>query len=145
VSLSATGSATPGSKPASAETVAANETTLTSALFDSALPGELENLDAAGRAAIARFVCAAAAKRLPGMRVIHLNTAEVDDSAPGSAVRRRRMALAIIGEDRPFLVDSTSATITAARLDIDRLLHPVIDVCRDADGALIEVIGLANG
>ena len=55
------------------------------------------------------------------------------------------MALAIIGEDQPFLVDSTSATITAAGLDIDRLLHPVIDVRRDADGMLIEVIGLANG
>ena len=135
----------PGRKPASPEIVAANETTLTSALFASALPGELENLDSAGRTAIARFVCSAAAKRLAGARVVHLDTTQVDDSAPDSAPRRRRMALAIIGEDQPFLVDSTSATITAAGLDIDRLLHPVIDVRRDADGMLIEVIGLANG
>jgi glutamate dehydrogenase len=145
VSFTVKGSAMPSRKPASPEVVAANETALTSALFDSALPGELENLDTAGRAAIARFVGAAAAQRLAGARVVHLDTAEVDDSAPGSAPRRRRMALAIIGEDRPFLVDSTSATITAAGLDIDRLLHPVIDVHRDADGTLVGVIGLANG
>ena len=145
MSLTVKGPATPGRKQASPSVVAANEMALTSALFDSALPGELENLDSAGRGAIAHFVCAAAAVRAPGAHIVHLDTAEVDDSAPGAAPRRRRMALAIIGEDRPFLVDSTSATITAAGLDIDRLLHPVIDVRRDADGVLIEVIGLASG
>ena len=114
---------------------------LTSALFDRALPGELENLDAAGRSAIAHFVAAAAATRAPGIAIVHLEPAESDASAPG----RRRMALAIIGDDRPFLVDSTSAAITAAGLAIDRLLHPVIDVRRDAGGRLVEVIGLARG
>ncbi len=141
VSLTVKGPATPGRKPASPAVIAANEKALTGALFDSALPGELENLDDAGRAAIAHFVVEAAAERLPGGHIVHLDTAEVDDAAPGAAPRRRRMALAIIGEDRPFLVDSTSATITAAGLDIERLLHPVIDVRRDADGVLIEVIG----
>ena len=139
------GPSTPGHQPASSAVTAANEQALTSALFDSALPGELENLDAAGRGAIAHFVCSAAAARSPGVPIVHLDTAETDDSAPGAAPRRRRMALAIIGEDRPFLVDSTSATITAAGLDIDRLLHPVIDVRRDGEGRLIEVIGLATG
>ena len=55
------------------------------------------------------------------------------------------MALALIGDDKPFLVDSTSAAITAAGLEIDRLLHPVIDVRRDKDGKLLEVVGLATG
>ncbi len=145
VSFTVKDPATPGRQSASPAVIAANEEALTSALFDSALPGELENLDAAGRTAIAHFVCAAAAARSPGIPIVHLDTAEVDDSVAGAAPRRRRMALAIIGEDRPFLVDSTSATITAAGLDIDRLLHPVIDVRRDSDGVLVEVIGLATG
>ncbi len=116
---------------------------LTGVLFDSALPGEVEHLDDAGRAAIADFVAAAAAQRGAGQRIVHLDTADAEDSDSGP--RRRRMALAIIGEDRPFLVDSTSAAITAAGLDIDRLLHPVIDVRRDGDGRLVEVIGIASG
>ncbi len=113
---------------------------LAGALFDRALPGELENLDDAGRAEIARFVAAAAQQRSPGRPVVHLDTAESDGVAPA----RRRMQLVIIGEDRPFLVDSTSAAITAAGLEIDRLLHPVIDVRRDSDGRLVEVLGLAG-
>ncbi|MFZ4690211.1 MAG: NAD-glutamate dehydrogenase [Polymorphobacter sp.] len=143
MSLTVKGPATPGRKSAAPAIATASEIALTTALFDSALPGELENLDAAGRTAIARFVVAAAAQRAPDAHVVHLDTAETDDSA--AVPRRRLMALAIIGRDRPFLVDSTSAAITAAGLDIDRLLHPVIDVRRDADGMLVEVIGLASG
>ncbi len=136
--------ATTGKKTVMAETTARaelNVTALAQALFDSALPGEVENLDAEGRRHIADFVAAAAAQRAPEGHVVHLNAAVNDDATPG----KRRMALAIIGADRPFLVDSTSAAITAAGLDIDRLLHPVVDVRRDADGALIEVVGLAAG
>ncbi len=131
-----------GARPAADAIVSQRvEAALMGVLFDRALPGELENLDAAGRAAIAQFIAAAAAARAPGTATVHLEPAEADATAPG----RRRMALAIIGDDRPFLVDSTSATITAAGLEIDRLLHPVIDVRRDVDGALVEVIGLAQG
>ena len=128
-----------------ASNAAVHETSLASALFDTALPGEMENLDTAGRHAIARFVAKVAAVRLAGQPIVHLDTAEADDTRPGAVPRRRRMVLALIGEDRPFLVDSTSAAITAAGLDIDRLLHPVIDVRRDAKGELLDVIGLANG
>ncbi|WP_243450811.1 NAD-glutamate dehydrogenase [Sandarakinorhabdus glacialis] len=113
------------------------------ALFDHALPGEVENLDNAGRDAIAAFMASALQQRAPDAPVVQLDPAENADGEDG--VRRRRMALAIIGEDRPFLVDSTSAAITAAGLEIDRLLHPVVDVRRDADGTLIEIIGLAAG
>ncbi len=119
----------------------ATEAALAGALFDKALPGELENLDPDGRAAIAQFVAAAATLRPAGAAVVHLEPAETDAAAPG----RRRMALAIIGDDRPFLVDSTSAAITAAGLEIDRLLHPVVDVRRDADGRLLAVVGIAEG
>ncbi|MBC7520162.1 MAG: NAD-glutamate dehydrogenase [Sandarakinorhabdus sp.] len=122
-----------------------NEAALASALFGKALPGELENLDDEGRSSIARFVLEAAAQRLPGAHVVHLDTAETSDTGDQLTPRRRLMTLAIIGQDQPFLVDSTSATITAAGLEIDRLLHPVIDVRRDEDGNLVEILGLASG
>ncbi|KPF73989.1 glutamate dehydrogenase [alpha proteobacterium AAP81b] len=119
------------------------EAALGEALFERALPGELENLDAAGRAAIARFVGHVAAVRAPGAHVIQIDPAEAEGSTP----IRRRMALALINDDRPFLVDSAALAITAAGLEIDRLLHPVVDVRRDGEGRLLEVLapGSASG
>ncbi len=111
------------------------------ALFDGALPGEVENLDPAAQSAIADFVAAAAAQRSPGTAAIVLDTAPGEAAAPG----RRRLGLAIVGDDMPFIVDSVSAAITAEGLAIDRILHPVVDVRRDADGALVEIIGVATG
>jgi glutamate dehydrogenase len=49
---------------------------------------------------------------------------------------RRRMRLAIVNPNMPFLVDSVAAVISSKGLVIDRLLHPVINVLRDAKGAL---------
>ena len=113
---------------------------LGSALFDSALPGEADGIAAPQRDGIVGFVAAAAAVRPAGEPVLAL------DTAPGSqASARRRLALAIVNDDMPFLVDSVSAAITAAGLGIDRLLHPIVDVRRDAHGALVEVVGLAHG
>ncbi len=114
---------------------------LATALFESALPGELEDLDPAARIGIAGFVARALSQRAPGKPII----LESDETAAEPGPAGRRMAFAIINDDMPFLVDSTAATITAAGLEINRLLHPVIDVRRTADGALIEIIGLAGG
>jgi len=107
------------------------------ALFDTALPGEIEDLDSESRLRIAACMASAAAERPAGTPVIMLEPAASDDLSPG----RRRMMLAIVSDDRPFLVSSVSAAITAAGLDIERLLHPVVDVRRDAAGNLVEVIG----
>lgn len=112
------------------------------ALFDTALPGEIDDLDARSRMAIADFIASAAAQRAPGASIVQLEPASNDEATPS---RRRRMMLAMIGDDRPFLVSSSSAAITAAGLDIERLLHPVVDVRRDPDGKLREVVGLASG
>ena len=54
---------------------------------------------------------------------------------------RRRMRLAIVNDDMPFLVDSIAAAIGAQDLDIDRLIHPVVRVTRDASGALTDIGG----
>ncbi len=107
-------------------------TALAGTLFDQALPGEIEDLGDAGRAAIAAFVAQAAAQRAPGTPAIRLG-------AMGQGARR--LQLAIIGEDMPFLVDSTAAAVTAAGIDIHRLLHPILNVTRDADGRLTAVAG----
>ena len=109
---------------------------LAGCLFARALPGEIEGLDEPGRAAIAAFVAAAARQRSADQPVIHVD--------PLAQEGTRRLRLAIIGEDRPFLVDSTAAAVTAAGIDIHRLLHPIIDVRRGADGALLEIIGFGH-
>ena len=105
---------------------------LAQCLFAQALPGEIEDLDAAARAGIAAFMAQAAGQRSPDQAVIRVG--DVNDT--GS----RRPWLAIIGEDRPFLVDSTAAAVTAAGIDIHRLLHPIVDVRRDAGGQLQAVM-----
>ena len=110
------------------------------ALFDSALPGEAADIDAAAAARICAFVAAAAAERAAGTPVIVLGTVP----AEGAAVRRR-LALAIVNDDMPFLVDSVSLALTAAGVTIDRLLHPIVDVRRGADGRLVELYGTGSG
>ena len=117
-----------GNPPIDAGTV----TALADCLFQSALPGELEGLDTAARQGIADFVAVAAARRTVDTPVIRLETLAEDG-------RERRLRLAIIGEDRPFLVDSTSAAVTAAGIDIHRLVHPIVDARRDEDGTLLAV------
>ena len=124
------------------------------ALFDTALPGEADDIDAVAATRIGAFVAAAAAHRPPGTPVIVADAVDADARAvpvpagdagsdPGRA--RQRFALAIVNDNMPFLVDSISLAVTAAGLGIDRLLHPVVDVRRDAEGALTEVLGVASG
>ncbi|MCP5645381.1 NAD-glutamate dehydrogenase, partial [Klebsiella pneumoniae] len=67
-------------------------------LVDSALPGEIEGLDAAARADAAQFVAATAAHRSPGTVSVALETLSRGEA--------RRMRLAVINDDMPFLVDS---------------------------------------
>ena len=50
------------------------------------------------------------------------------------------MRLAVVNDDMPFLVDSIAAAIAAHGLDIHRLLHPVVPVRRDAEGALTAIL-----
>src|SRR3546814_18290779 len=50
----------------------------------------------------------------------------------------RRMRLAIVNDDMPFLVDSTSQVAAAQGLVVHRILHPVVSAKRDAQGHLTE-------
>ena len=107
---------------------------LAARLTKGALPGELTGFGDAERAAAAAFVAETAARREPGKPAIRLEPIASDDV-------RRRMRLAIVNDDMPFLVDSIAAAIGAQDLDIDRLIHPVVRVTRDASGALTDIGG----
>ena len=103
------------------------------ALIAGALPGESDGLDATALAEAGAFVAGVAARRTAGEPAIALESIGGDDPL-------RRMRLAIVNDDMPFLVDSVAATLAARDLDVLRLLHPVVAVRRDADGALQAVL-----
>ncbi|WP_294292373.1 NAD-glutamate dehydrogenase domain-containing protein [uncultured Sphingomonas sp.] len=105
---------------------------LAARLIEGALPGEIEGLTAAERAEAAAFVAQTAASRPPGSPAIALEMVEGDG-------HRRRMRLAVINDDMPFLVDSIAATIAAHDVPIDRVIHPVVLAKRDAAGTLLGI------
>ena len=110
---------------------------LAARLTKGALPGELTGFGDAERAAAAAFVAQTAAQRDAGRPAIALEPIASDDV-------RRRMRLAIVNDDMPFLVDSIAAAIGEQDLDIDRVIHPVVRVSRDADGNLTDIGGAGS-
>ncbi|WP_338446921.1 NAD-glutamate dehydrogenase domain-containing protein [Pelagerythrobacter marensis] len=105
--------------------------TLTDRICDSLLPGDTPFAKEKVREAAA-FMLEAAARRERGEASIALASATDE---------RRFMRIALVNDDMPFLVDSVAATIAAQGLAIDRLVHPVVHVRRDDDGALREIAG----
>ncbi len=106
---------------------------LTAALGDGALPGEADGFSDAARAEAGKFMARAAMARSTD----HANV--LLEPMPGDAGGGRRMRLALINDDMPFLVDSASVLIAAEGLAVERILHPVLTVRRDRDGVLTDV------
>ncbi len=102
---------------------------LSHALCDGALPGELANFDEGQCREAAEFIAACAVRRPPGIALVRLESV-------GGQVGHRRMRICIANDDMPFLVDSVAATIATRGLIIHRLLHPVVCAERDARGCL---------
>ena len=102
---------------------------LQQALLDNALAGELQGFDAEAQAEATRFITEVAAQRSPGEVAIKVEST-------GGEAGRRRMRIAIVNDDMPFLVDSVANAIAGRHLTIHRLLHPVVCVERDKDGTL---------
>lgn len=115
-----------GSKTAAAAPNRALIKALRVQLEASLLPGDA-GTDKALLDEAAAWLLEAAAIRAPGASLVQL------ESAIGT---RRHLRIAIINDDKPFLVDSVAATIAALGVGIDRLLHPVVPVERDAAGAI---------
>ncbi len=108
---------------------------LSKALVDGSLPGEIEGFGPAARRDAAAFALSALETRKGGRGTIAIDTF-------ADAKGRRRMRIAVVNPDMPFLVDSVAAVITSHGLVIERLLHPVVSVSRNATGTLT---GLAKG
>ena len=98
-------------------------------LTQGALPAELQGFGPAEVAAAAAFVAGVAQRRAPGEPSIALEPMSGDDT-------HRRMRLAIVNDDMPFLVDSIAAMVGADGIAIDRVIHPVLPVTRDGEGEL---------
>ncbi|MBH1993308.1 MAG: NAD-glutamate dehydrogenase, partial [Sphingomonadaceae bacterium] len=106
---------------------------LEAALARGALPGEREGFDEAAVAAAAAFLGRTANGRKPGHPAIAIETL-------GEGANGRYMRVAIANDDMPFLVDSIANTLAAADITIHRLLHPVLSVKRDNNGALAAIL-----
>jgi glutamate dehydrogenase len=110
---------------------------LQQALVRNALAGELDGFGPEDQAEAASFIADVAAARKPGELAIRIEST-------GGEAGRRRMRIAIINDDMPFLVDSIANAIAARHLTIHRLLHPVVCVDRDANGKLLSVEQLCD-
>jgi glutamate dehydrogenase len=100
-------------------------------LLEGALPGELEDFGEAERAEAANSSPRPPRSARPARPAIALET-YLDEE-------RRRMRLAVVNDDMPFLVDSISSAIAAHDIAILRVIHPVIPVERDGDGKLVSI------
>ncbi|MGL5838286.1 MAG: NAD-glutamate dehydrogenase [Sphingorhabdus sp.] len=103
--------------------------TLRTAITARALPGENEGFDESASAEAAAFLLETAMQRARNRPNIAINSFA---NAQGKLVMR----VAIINDDMPFLVDSTAAALASANIDIERLIHPVLDVERNDQGVL---------
>jgi len=105
---------------------------LRDALNSNALPGELDGFTEAEQDEAAAFVATVAGRRKPGDTAIQLTSS-------GGEAGHRRMRLAVVNDDMPFLVDSVASAIGARGISIHRLLHPIVRATRDARGNLTAI------
>ncbi|GAA0266653.1 NAD-glutamate dehydrogenase [Alteraurantiacibacter aestuarii] len=103
--------------------------TLRDRIARSILPGELP-LDGPALDDAARFLLEAAQHRGDGKPSILIRSASGE---------KRFTRIAIVNRDVPFLVDSIAHAIAARGLTIDRLVHPILPVRRDANRNLAEL------
>ncbi len=64
-----------------------------------------------------------------------------DESVIREGRPREVTILEIVNDNRPFLLDSTLAALTAHGLTADLVAHPILGVDRDGTGALVRVVG----
>lgn len=107
------------------------------ALTSNALPGETAGLTRESEREAAAFLASVAAQRRPGELALHIEST-------GGEAGRRRMRIAIVNDDMPFLVDSVGNAIASRQLAIHRLLHPVVCVERDEAGTLKAIEGYCH-
>src|SRR5690242_4649676 len=107
------------------------------ALTEYALPGETQGFTSDCEQEAAEFIAEVAAKRRRGELAMQIQST-------GGEAGRRRMRIALINDDMPFLVDSVANAVAQRQLTIHRLLHPVVCVERDSNGELVRVEPLCS-
>jgi glutamate dehydrogenase len=75
-------------------------------------------------------------RRLPGGAEISVYT-PAQSTPTGSGWAETATVVDVVMDDMPNLVDSVVAALTAAGHTVQRVLHPILAVCRDADGHLL--------
>jgi glutamate dehydrogenase len=101
--------------------------------FSKALPDDLTNIDRQQAAAMTERMAATFAMRPAGKAIVHIET--FGDGSTSA----RRMALILVNDDMPFLVDSVTQLLAARGLAIHHLIHPIIKTTRSADGVLTRI------
>ncbi|MEM6974239.1 MAG: NAD-glutamate dehydrogenase [Pseudomonadota bacterium] len=95
-----------------------------------AAPDEIAALDAETLYGATLALWQTVARRKPGtpcIRVYNPTMAEHGWASPHSIIE-------VINEDSPFLVDSMTVLLTERGLGVHALMHPVVDIARDAAG-----------
>ena len=117
-----------------ARTDPAQAEALASALFREASAEDLAPYGTQDRAAIARL-CLAALLEQPAC-----NRVRVINADPGSAAALDQVTIVQIStKNIPFLLDSTLAAIHGRKIDVQLVLHPVLNIRRDDKGMVCDV------
>ncbi|HEU4856496.1 MAG TPA: NAD-glutamate dehydrogenase domain-containing protein, partial [Rhodanobacteraceae bacterium] len=98
-------------------------------------PDELSRRDVDGWAALCADLFRWAGKRAPG----HESVRAFNPDAARDGWRSAHSVIEVVADDAPFLVDSLEMVVNGEGLRLHRLLHPVMDVRRDANGNLQSV------
>ncbi|HET6914194.1 MAG TPA: NAD-glutamate dehydrogenase [Rhodanobacteraceae bacterium] len=100
-------------------------------------PGELAERSVAAWAALLSELFNFSATRQPGQTLVRAFNPdrERDGWECGCSV------VEVVTDDMPFLVDTVGMAVTGAKLQIHRLIHPVLNVTRDARGEITALDG----
>lgn len=107
--------------------------------FSKALPADLEALSSADVITVLEHVKMAMQQRSPEQAIVYIKPIDRGRTASG-----RRMAIVIVNDDMPFLVDSVTGPLSLLGLAIHQLFHPVLDVQRDTAGMLLDIHATAG-
>jgi glutamate dehydrogenase len=107
-----------------------------SQIYDDALAEDLERVSAQDFAALTLGFWSFGEERPHDAILVRMRTVE---RADGSEMPRD--VLEIIGQDRPFLVDSVMGEIGSQGYDIMAMFHPIVQARRDGSGARVDAGG----
>jgi glutamate dehydrogenase len=119
--------------------VVAQAETFIRSFFDGVLPRDLEASDAADLYGAAMASWNLARRRDAGVPKVRVYTPDLEQHGWTSS----HTVVEVVTDDMPFLVDSVTMELSRRDLGIHLVVYPMMDVRRDQQGSLIEV--LPNG